>query len=136
MDFSSPLYYEAPSSSQLYPTSTMECSMHFQHNVWTKIVEEILPSAGPSIIRAARAKKYRPGPTNNESYLVCKTSCLCIYHLSGCTTCDSLTGLADTTCCRHLWTVGTFSIFDNGPQHPTASCEASVWFCLWKCSYH
>lgn len=92
-------------SSHLYFTSTVDCSLHFQHNVWTKIVEEILPSTGPSIIRAAQAMKYRPGPTNNESYLVCWTSCLCIYHLSGCTSCDSLNSLADTTCWRHIWAV-------------------------------
>lgn len=67
----SPRRSQGPSSSHLYFTSTVDCSLHFQHNVWTKIVEEILPSAGPSIIRAAQAMKYRPGPTNNESYLVC-----------------------------------------------------------------
>lgn len=62
---------KGPSMSHLYFTSTVDRSLRFQHNVWTKIVEEILPGAGQSIISAAQAMKYRPGPTNKESYLVC-----------------------------------------------------------------
>ena len=54
-----------------YFTSTVDCSVDFQHTVWTKIVEEIVLSTGPSIISAALAMKYRLDPTNKESYLVC-----------------------------------------------------------------
>lgn len=54
-----------------YFTSTVDCSLHFQHNVWTKIAEEILPSAGAIHHQGCLAMKYRPGPTNNDSYLVC-----------------------------------------------------------------
>lgn len=54
-----------------YFTSTVDCSLHFQHDVWTEIAEEILPSAGAIHHQGCLAMKYRPGPTNNDSYLVC-----------------------------------------------------------------
>lgn len=42
-------------------TSAVERSLHPERSVCTEIVEEILASAGPSIIMAAPAMKYRPG---------------------------------------------------------------------------
>lgn len=103
-----------------------------QQNVWRKIMEEILPRAGSSIIRAALAMKHRWVTPNNGSYLVYKTKHWCIYHISCCTVCDSLNHPADTRCWPHLRTrcsvleSSAFRVLFFPGVAPSTSCVSSA----------
>lgn len=58
---SAPTPHPLPAGTTFIFTSAVERSLHPERSVFAEIVEEILASAGPSIIMAAPAMKYRPG---------------------------------------------------------------------------
>lgn len=70
-----------PGGSLLVPpllTSTLGCSLHFQRNVWAKIVEEILPSTGSSIIGVCSGYEIQAGPYQ-QWLLSCMLDLMLVY---------------------------------------------------------
>ena len=62
----------------LYFTSSVDCSPHFQHNVWTEIAEEILPSAGAIHHQGCPGYEIQAGPYQ-QWLLSCMLDLMLVY---------------------------------------------------------